>query len=180
MIKFSLGALNSMLNVDVHHILEEHHKKFISGNRSALMDALITCSVFQEPIPDWAADEILTLEEKIADNQIQDMNEFFNFKPQHKANFGLDKNVRKNEEKILGALFNHRLEGGNFTAADGLEEVAESLGVSRRVVIEVYNKNKKFFEKLPKNKDVNIGYMKSSPKGLLLELAQIKRTERDK
>jgi len=142
MLTLSTGLMNSILGDNCNNQLEDCHTEFLSGNRGALMSALITCSLYQQIIPDWVADELLTLDEKISSNKISDMNEFFNFESTHKATQGLENNILKNEKKVLSALFNHRIDGGNLTAADGLEEVAESSDVSRRLVVGVYKKTK--------------------------------------
>lgn len=160
-------------------VIEVCHQKFLSGDRSSIMTILIACSLYQEPIPDWVADELLTIDEKISDNQIYDMNEFFNFKPKHQATLGHERCISKIEQKALDALFHHRLDGGNFTANDGLESVATFLGIGRRVVEEVYKKNKDHLKSLPKNREegtLQMGGALSS----LLEMAQFKRTQHDK
>lgn len=167
--------MNSILGDNCNNQLEDYHTEFLSGNRAALMSTLITCSLYQETIPDWVADELLTLDEKISSNKISDMNEFFNFKSTGKAKQGLENNILKNEKKVLSALFNHRIDGGNLTEGDGLEEVVESSGVSRRHVIGVYKKNKDFIKSLPKNREEkNTGYVHSELPSLL-ECAKFRR-----
>ncbi len=178
MLKLSTGLMNSLLGDNGNNQLEKCHTEFLSGDRAALMSALITCSLYQQQIPDWVADELLTLDEKLSSNQITDMNEFFNFEPTHKAKQGVENNIIKNEKKVLSALFNHRIDGGNLTAGDGLEEVAESSDVSRRLVVGVYKKNKDFIKSLPKNREEkNTGYVHSELPSLL-ECAKFRRNQK--
>lgn len=142
------------------------------------MTILIACSLFQEIIPDWVADELLTLDAKIADNQINDMNEFFSFKPKHKTKLNVSRQIKKHEKKIVDALVVHRTHGKNFTTDDGLSEVAEALGLGRRLVEKVYNKNKAFLKAVPQASEQSTLYM-IGELSTLLELAQFKRQQQD-
>ena len=156
--KFSTDILNAIYFTDggFAEIVAEQHKKFLDGDGAALMTALLACSVYQELIPDWVADELLTLDVKIANNQIHDVNELFNFTPKHKGTLDKEHLARKMKDKILNELINHRLNGGNFTENDGLLEVSETLGVGRRIVSEVYKVNKQYCKGLPHSKEKNL------------------------
>jgi hypothetical protein len=173
MTDFSINIKNVLLSVGGGYpkILEDAQQKFLEGDRSALMTALIACSLWQKVIPDWVADELLTLDSKIADCQIKDMNEFFSFKSEHGGKLGAYRKIAQNEQNVVNALFHHRANGGNFTTDDGIEEVAQKLGLSRRTVQEIYNKNKVWLKKMPLKNKQNSGYMLGDFSSLL-ELAQ--------
>lgn len=181
MTDFSLDIRNTLLSTGdgIAKILEECYIKYLGGDGSAIMTALIACSLYQEVIPDWVADELLTLDAKIADKQLHDMNEFFNFEPIHKPKLRMSRNIKKHEEKVVNALFNHRRNGGNFIAEFGLRPIAKELGLSPRLVTNIYNKHKSWIKRLSKNKRLKQGYSING-KLTLLELAKFKRAERDK
>ncbi len=180
MTDFSINIKNVLLSVGGGYpkILEDAQQKFLEGDRSALMTALIACSLWQKVIPDWVADELLTLDSKIADCQIKDMNEFFSFKSEHLGKLGVYRKIAKNEKNVVNALFNHRANGGNFTIEDGIEKVAGILGLPRRAVEVIYSKNKVWLKKVPLKKEQNSGYMLGEIPSLL-ELAQRIRQSRE-
>ncbi len=57
-------------------LLQYFHMKYTDGDQTALMKALIVCSLYQEHIPDWVADELLVLDGKLASDLSSDMNTF--------------------------------------------------------------------------------------------------------
>ena len=180
MADFSINIKNVILSTGGGYpkILEDAQQKFLEGDRSALMTALIACSLWQKVIPDWVADELLTLDSKIADCQIKDMNEFFSFKAEHGSKLVASRTIAKHEQNVVNALFHHRTTGGNFTIGDGIVEVAENLGLPRRTVEEIYNKNKVWLKKVPLKNEQNSGYMLGVLPSLL-ELAQHIRQNRE-
>lgn len=158
MIKLSTGAIKSILITGNTEFLEECHQKFISGDRAALMEALFSCSMFHTLLPDWLADEMLNIDTRLNDNHEYDLNKFFGFVPDKKPKFKFDKNVRENEKVAVSALFNHRLDGGNFNDDESLRPIAKELKISERELKEIYNKNKEWLKKTPQNREVNHGF----------------------
>lgn len=180
MTNFSLAIKNVLLSTGGGYpkIMEDAQQKFLEGDRSALMTALIACSLWQEVIPDWVADELLTLDSKIANCQIKDMNEFFSFKPEHVGKLGAFSKLTQHEKEVVNALFHHRTTGGNFTTGDGIAEVAENLGLSVRTVNGIYNKNKDWLKTVPLKDEQASGYMLGELPSLL-EFAQHVRQSKD-
>lgn len=160
MLKFSTALMNSMCSDEVYsRICDEAKQQYLDGDRTALMEMLIACAVFQKIIPDWVADELIGLDEKIASSEIQDINEFFAFKPEHQSTLKSNLRVLKHENIVLGALFRHRIDGGNFTVDDGLESIANETGVPRRIVQAIYKKHCDFLKRSPLKTEQNSGYM---------------------
>lgn len=117
MIEFSLDIKTAMLSGG--NIMEGCYQKYISGDRSAIMTALIYCSLMQSPIPAWVADELLTIDKQVADGRFRDMNEFFNFgKPEHKTTLEFLSNVKTKNKRVTEVLFHHKVNGGEFLRHD--------------------------------------------------------------
>ena len=184
MISLSKKVVKSMCNsLNETEILENYYENYLLGDRAALMDALIICSVFQKTIPDWVADELLDLDEKLDNGSLSDLNEFFGFRKIVNTKVKFNKKVENANDEIYKALFFHRMSGKNFTAADGLEEVHEKTGFSRRVVEAVYKRNKEKLNKLQKKPDSGSNHIFGIGMGkinILQEIAKLKRKERDK
>jgi hypothetical protein len=114
MTDFSLPIINVLLGGGQDELLENCHKNCLGGDGSAMMTALIFCSLQQKEIPDLVADELLTLDDKLAAGKLSGVDEFFNYKPTHKAKLGMNKRINQSESKVCGALFNHRINGGEL------------------------------------------------------------------
>lgn len=117
---------------------------------------------------------------KLSNGSVADLNEFLNFKAEHKSKLDVSKNMEKHEKKVVSALFSHRLKGGSFEDTCGIRYVAEKLGLSSRLVNRIYKENKDWIKPL-KNKEQNkvIGYG-SGQLPTLLEFAKIKRSTPNK
>lgn len=172
MADFSKEVDDAFLDAGGSKILEACHENYLNGDRASIMEALICCALFQEVMPDWLARELLTLDEKLDRRQMKDINEFFNFEKKNIATHGKNKRIEQYEGKVLPELINHRLDGGNFSVACGLQGVADNTKVPRRTVEGVYAKNKDMLSKLPKNREKGAvqGYMNAKVGGSLLEL----------
>jgi hypothetical protein len=160
MIKFSQELMEKMHgDAAVLNYLNMIHEQYISGEREAILGALLVCATYQAIIPDWVTDELLSLEDKINSGEKKDLNDFFGIKfDKHKAINAKEYNVKKDSRKVYPELFNHRLLGGNFTTGDGLEEVAEKTNVPRRIVEEIYRQNKEKLKALPTKVESNTIY----------------------
>ena len=184
MISLSTKVVKSMCNkLDDTEMLKNYHKDYLSGDRSALMGAIIICSVFQKTIPDWVADELLSMDGKLDNGSMSDLNEFFGFRKIVNAKVKFDKEVERANDKVYKALFFHRMAGGNFTARDGLAKVHEETGIRQRVVDDVYKKNHEKLNALPKKPDPNSNHIfgvMGAEVNILQEIAKMKRAERDK
>ena len=137
------------------------HEQYICGDREAILGALSLCAKYQAIIPEWVTDELLTIEDKVNSGATKDLNEFFGFKPENKAKQAKKYKIKKAIPEVYGALFDHRLSGGNFTTDDGLASVSEKTLEPRRIVEGVYNQHKESLKDLPAKKiDSSInGYM---------------------
>ena len=171
MTDFSLDIRNVLLSGGRDNLIDNCRNRYLSGDRSAIMTALMACSLYQWIIPDWVSDELLTLDGKLAIFELTDMNEFFGFKAKHASTISKEKRIKKYERVVLDALFNHRLDNGDFTTEVGLKAVADQTDVPRRIVEEVYKRNKEWLLKLPKNRNENVSFVKATGPALL-ELAR--------
>lgn len=160
MLKLSTALLNSMLSNEQYSKTQDELKQmFLSGDRTALMYMLISCSLFTKVIPEWVADELLTLDGQIDSLKIKDLNEFFGFKSEHASRVRKEWQLYKDEELVIRELIKHRRNGGNFTVDDGLDSVAKEIGISRRRVEAVYRKHSDSLKKVPLNPEENFGYL---------------------
>lgn len=152
MLKFNSAMERILLSDEIAvKSLDEFYQSFIQGDKSALMGVLILCARFQAVIPDWAADELLSLEERLDSGELEDLNNFFGFTPLHKGTIRKNNRICEAEADIYAALVKHRLDGGNFSIADGLDKIADELGISRRDVEAVYKKYQSALKRVPKN-----------------------------
>ncbi|NOQ15366.1 MAG: hypothetical protein GQ583_12930 [Methyloprofundus sp.] len=178
MFRFSAGLLNAILDVDVLSVLEELHKKFKSGNRTALMEALLSCSLYNVTIPDWVADELLTLDKQLDEGQFKDLNEFFNFgKPEHKTTLEQKLNLKVKNKRVVNALFDQKINGSDLSRVER-RNIAAELGVSQSMVEIIYKENMGWLDNLPRKAEVNSGYMIGELPSLL-ELAKFRREQQD-
>lgn len=182
MVVFSTDVNNSIYikakGGGMAEVLAECNHKFLSGDRSSIMTVLIACSIYQETIPDWVADELLALDINIANGRYKDMNEFFNFgKPLNQITMEFLSNVKAKDRRVVSALFHHKTSGGNFRRVD-LRGIADDLGISHKVVATIYANNQDWIDGLSKKTEANSGYIKGELTSLL-ELAKFKREQRD-
>jgi len=160
MLKFSTDLMNSLCSDEVYtRIHDEAKQQYSNGDRTALMTMVIACAQFQKIIPDWLADELIGLDGKISSSEFKDVNEFFAFKPEHQSKLRSTWLLHKHEKIVMDALYRHRIDGGNFTAGDGLESVATETGVPRRTVEAIYKKHKRWLKDAPLKTEQNSGYL---------------------
>lgn len=177
MIDFSLDIKNALLGRG--NIVEICHQKYLSGDRSAIMTVLIVSSFYEKPIPDWAADELLTLDTQIANGQFRDLNEFFNFgKPGHKTTLKRLSNIKTKNIEVVRYLYYHKVNGGDFSRNE-LRDIAAELGVSQEEMETIFNDNKCLLEETPRKGQANTVFFQSVFLSLL-ELVKFKRSEREK
>jgi hypothetical protein len=130
--------------------LEQAREAFEAGDRSALVHAIILCARFQAVIPEWAADAILEVSQRLESGDLRDFNEAFGWKPDHKGTRRKMDRQKEYAREILSRLHAHRLAGGNLNAEEAFQPIAEELGISRRDVEEVYRREGQFIKSLPR------------------------------
>lgn len=64
----------------------------------------------------------------------------------YKRNKEFLKKLPYSSDKVLGALFKHRIEGGNFSGNNFLVKIGKEAGVTHKKIMETYNKNKELIE----------------------------------
>jgi len=172
-----LKKLLNQTDIGCSQILENCHTKFLEGDRSAIMTALIACSFFSEVIPDWVADELLTLDESLSCNQVKDLNEFFNLNILSPSKRSIQRNIEKNEIKTLNILINHRLAGGGLNDDIDLRPIAKKLGITQRALQKIVKKHniKNYKKNQGSKKHQIIGEAKFS----LLSIAKSFRAKHD-
>lgn len=83
-LRISTGVIDGLLTDEAaYNTLEECYQRHMSGDKAALMCVLMTCAAYQAVIPDWAVDELLTLDDRIQSGEVRDLNKFFGFEPEH-------------------------------------------------------------------------------------------------
>jgi len=177
MINFSSDIYKAIYNTNggFVEISESCHQKFLANDRSALMSMLMACALYQEVIPAWVADELLTIDKQIANVQFRDMNDFFNFgKPLNIRTLEFLGDVKTKNNRVLEVFFRHKVDGSELQRHE-LREIAKELGVSQKVVTTIYNDNREWLDQLPTKIKKNSGYMQGELPSLL-ELAIHKRT----
>lgn len=160
---FATDFINGLLSGNVRN-LEIYHQRHMAGDKTALMSVLIACAALQAVIPDWAVDELLTLDERINSGEVDDLNKFFGFKVK-KPTIKKLKIKKASYSAVLMNLINHRLLGGTFSTRgdvdNGLRVISDITKTPARVVEEIYAENKDMLLTLPNNssKDENHGVM---------------------
>ena len=140
--------------------LEMCREGFIAGDKTCLFETIEICARYQAVIPEWAADEILKIRRLIKDGEVNGFDEFFDFKPEHKATSKKEARLRKHTNAVLDLIQECRLgkTDNSLTADDILQTVADKLKISRRDVEDIYKSNKGLIKKLPKGNPENIIY----------------------
>jgi hypothetical protein len=123
---------------------------FRSGNRMALFEALVICSRFQAVIPEWAADAILAGEAAVRAGECEDFNELFGFALPNRRDRRREAQIKANTKNVLGMLLMHRCDkDGSLNAEYAFDKIAESTGLPRRVVQEIYRRSGRWVKKIP-------------------------------
>ena len=119
-------------------------RAFRRGDRFALLEALVSCSRYQTVPPNWVADEMLGVQKAIETGERVDFNRLFGWKPD-RANTRRNLHLRKElESKVVAVLLERRLNGASFDRGPDdsvFAEVGKKVGVPRRTVIDIYNRN---------------------------------------
>lgn len=142
MANFSDKAISSgYSDAEILEYFDRLHVLFSDGDKLALFKALELCARFQAVMPEWVADEIIEADKRFDDGSLRDFGEVFGvigagYRARVKAH-----RIREIEGRVIAALHSHRVAGGNFNIADGLEAVAERVGVTRREVEAIYQRN---------------------------------------
>jgi len=139
--------------------LSRFEAEYNSGQKYELFDALVFCARYQIVIPKWAADALLNIGEGLTDGEEADINSAFGWHelPKEKTNVatrGRHARARKNKERVIKAIFRHRLGGGTLNTELGLQKVADELDLSRRDVEAIYRESGNFASDIPL-KDLN-------------------------
>ena len=137
--------------------LSRFEAEYNSGQKYELFDALVFCARYQIVIPEWAANALLNMREGVTDGEEADLNSAFGWDelPREKRNRATrvhDALLRKNKKRVIEAIFHHRLEGGSLNTDVGLGEVAEELGLGRRVVEDIYKEAGRFAKEIPRKR----------------------------
>jgi hypothetical protein len=151
--------MQSMKSVELfEQMMAKLYQAYKQGDRAALLTAIILCADFHQAMPDWLVRELINLESAIDRQLYPDLNAFFQFKRTHVAKARLHKKIKASEKIVLDALFRHRIAGGNFTTGEGIEAVAESIGLPRRVVEAIYKQNADWLKNVNSKDGVTQGY----------------------
>ena len=142
MTKFSKNLLNCFLDQGTSVFSKKCHERYLSGDRSAIMESIIFNALYQKQMPEWLVNEILTIDTQIENGKYDDLNDFFGFKAGIKSAPKPTMDARKYEKKILEALFQHVTDNGKFNAETELRPLAKKLGVSQEALMKVYFPNK--------------------------------------
>jgi hypothetical protein len=133
--------------------LEDARKAFESGDRSALTVAVFYCARFQAVIPEWAADALLEIQEKLESGELQDCNEAFGWKSEYPDKRCKMHRQNKHAKAVLSRLLAYRLEGGTLNVEQAFQPVADDLQISRRDVEAIYKREGQFIKELPRGGD---------------------------
>ena len=102
-------------------------RTFRGGDRSGLLQTLISCARYQAVQPPWAADEMLSLGKAIETGERVDLNERFGWKPD-RANARYNLHRRKQlESTVVAALVRRRQAGASFDW--GVDDIPNDAGV---------------------------------------------------
>jgi hypothetical protein len=130
--------------------LETLRGKYELGDRTALLNVLLVCSLMDDNIPEWARVALIKAVEAVALGKVKDLNEVFGFRPVGQKTRRKFAQLHGQEATIVEALARHRTDptkgrsGGNFRAYGGLEDVSQALKISRPSVEVIYKKHKKW------------------------------------
>ena len=153
--------------------LLSYEEAYKAGRKYVLFEALSHCAQFQVVIPEWAADALLTMQRNLEDGDEKDLNSAFGWddtpkESRNKAARSHDARVKENRKKVIEALWQHRLQGGTLNADEGLALVAEQLGLSRRLVEDIYRESGEFIKNMPRDhpSDINTGFFMATLPGV--------------
>jgi len=156
--------------------IDEVRTAYEAGDRSKLLDLVFLCATYQAVIPDWAVDALLEVRDQLGAGRLRNLNEAFAWKHSDLRARAAKHRRQQLEQDILAALMRHRVArfgsrlnrsvddppdidpvdaqqrgiGGNFTASDGLQQIAREYGFQRRDVEAVYKKHRDALLAIPK------------------------------
>lgn len=132
-------------------MLVEAEESYRDGDRKQLLNVIYLCAKYQAVIPDWAADEFLSIKQALRRGEFVGPNEAFGWTTTDVKRANTRRRVARLatiEAGVVAALMHHRVAGGDLSAGGdevagrGLDEVAKSLGVARSDVIAIYKKHR--------------------------------------
>lgn len=159
--------------------VDEVRTAYEGGDQSKLLDLVFLCATYQAVIPDWAVDALLGIRDELNEGRLRDLNEAFAWNHSDIRTRAAGHRREQLEQAILAALMRHRISrsgsrmnpklprgnelpdikpdaaakagaGGNFRAADGLQEIADHFGFRRRDVEAVLKKHSDALRDIPK------------------------------
>lgn len=109
------------------------------------------CARYQAVIPEWAANEILRIEQSIKNGEVKDFNVTFGWTSENLASRKKKAKLEKHTNEVLAMMQKFRVnEGYSLNADELLQEVADKLKISRRVVEDIYKEHGQFIKDLPR------------------------------
>lgn len=159
----SSGELDYVSDAEILQLLEESHIAFKSGKKSELMMCVFRCAAFQAVIPEWAADALIELREKMENGRVADFNEAFG-RPSEKVNTRAARARLKNlSSDVIGELLQLRTKGRSLNDAEIFSEALENLrsrgiNVNHRDIQTIYRSHGQFLKKIPRGPDPKGGH----------------------
>ena len=130
-------------DAEILRLLDESRLAFESGEKSALMMCVFRCAAFQAVIPEWAADALIALQEKLENGRVADFNEAFGRPPEQVNTRAARARITQMRPFVLAELLLLRTEGLSYNATDMFPQVVENLRkrglvINARDVQEIY------------------------------------------
>ncbi|MCO5411120.1 hypothetical protein [Ralstonia mojiangensis] len=135
--------------------LDLGRQHFEAGDPGALMGVLFLCARFQAVIPEWAADALLDIEDRLNAGGLTDFNEAFGWGGANKATRRATARQAHVRVEVLGELQAARLAGASLGPDDIFDVVrgklaARGVQVSRRDIEAIYKEHGQFVKTLPR------------------------------
>ena len=137
--------------------LDLGRQRFEAGNPRALMEVLFLCARVQAVIPEWAADALLSIEDRLAAGELTDFNEAFGWAGESKATRKRLTRQARVRVVVLGELQAARLAGASLSPDDIFDTAMSNLAargiqVGRRDIEAIYKRHGQFVKDLPRER----------------------------
>lgn len=146
-VRLNPELIEKMLADDLfHESLAEIEGRYQNGDRSAILEGIQLCAMWQAVMPPWITDELVSLPLAIERFEYAGTGDFFGDEPpclsrRERRRREREGRIKVHGRRIKSALIRHRWDGGSWNAEEAFDTVADEIGVPRRDVEEVYRRN---------------------------------------